>query len=79
VNLSCQVRQCPNSDCDCCAKIRELLAAQNVVEYMGSAKFKEKKLPLETAMCDNFQGFCNVFLAESEMDPILCKPHATGQ
>ncbi len=28
VNLLCQVRQCPNSDCDCCTKIRELLAAQ---------------------------------------------------
>jgi hypothetical protein len=37
--------------------IRELLPAQNVVEYIGSANFRAKKLPAETAKCDNFQGF----------------------
>jgi hypothetical protein len=57
MNLLCQVRPCLNSDCDCCSKIRELLSAQNVVEYIGSAKFRARKLPVETAMCDNFQGF----------------------
>ncbi len=39
VNLLCQVRQCLHSDCDCCTKIRELLPAQIVVEFIGSAKF----------------------------------------
>ncbi len=77
VDLLCQVRQCPNFDCDCCTKIRELFAAQNVVEYISSAKFKAKELPVETAMYDIFFGnFCR---AVSDMDPIPCKPHATGQ
>jgi hypothetical protein len=81
VKLLCQVLQsrCPDSDFDCCTKIRELLAAQNVVEYVGSAKFKAQKLQVETAMCDNFQGLGNFCSAESEMDPILCKPHATSK
>jgi hypothetical protein len=30
-------------------------------------------------MCDNFQGFGNFCLAELGIDPILCKPHATGK
>jgi hypothetical protein len=53
------------------------------VEHIGSAKFREKRLPVETAMCDYFQGFGNFCRAEigraSDVDPILCKLHATGQ
>jgi hypothetical protein len=79
VNLLCQVRTCPSSDCDSCTKIQELLAVQNVVEYIGRAKFKAKKLLVETAMCDNFQGFNKFCRAELDMDPIPCKPHGTGQ
>jgi hypothetical protein len=50
VNLLCQVRPCPISDCDCCTTMRELMAAQNVVKYIGSAKFKAQKLLAETTM-----------------------------
>jgi hypothetical protein len=79
VNLLCQVRPCLNSDCDCCTKVREFLSAQNVMEYNGSAKFRAKKLPVETALCDKFQGLGNFCRAELGVDPILCKPHATSQ
>jgi hypothetical protein len=56
-----------------------LLVAQNVVEYIGSDKFKAQELQVETAMYDNFQGFCNFSRAKSDMGPVLCKAHATGK
>jgi hypothetical protein len=69
-----------NTDCECCTRIRELLAEKNIVEKMiESKKFKAQKLPVQTAMCDNFQGFGNFCRAELGIYPILCKPHATGK
>ena len=56
-----------------------MLGEQNIVDYIASNEFKEQKLPLQTAMCNNFQGFCNFCWAELGIDPILCKPHATGK
>ncbi len=61
-----------------------MLGEQNIVDYIASNEFKEQKLPLQTAMCDNFQGFCNFCWAEFcwaefGIDPVLCKPHATGK
>jgi hypothetical protein len=40
---------------------------------------QDQKLPVQTAMSDNFQGFCNFCGTEFGIDPILCKPHATGK
>jgi hypothetical protein len=79
VSHLCKVQPCSKSDCECCSAIRELLAKQNVVEYISSDIFKAQKLPVQIAMCDNFQGFSNFCCAEFGMDPILCKPHATGK
>ncbi len=79
VNFICKVRQCMNSDCECCTWIRELLVEKNIVEYIADKEFKAQKLPVQTAMCDNFQGFGNFCCAELGIDPILCKPQATGK
>ena len=68
-----------NADCECCTRIRELLAEKNIVEYIESEEFKAQRLPVQTAMCDNFQGFGNFCRAELGIYPILCKPHATGK
>jgi hypothetical protein len=76
VDYLCKVRPCMNANCKCCTLIRELLAEKNIVEYIPSKEFTAQKLLLQTAMCDNFQGFCNFCRAELEIDPILCKPHA---
>ena len=45
---------------------------------MRSHKFEEEKLPVETAMCDNFKGWINFARNSLDVDAILCKPHATG-
>ncbi len=34
-------------------------------------------MPVQSAMCDSFQGFSNFCWAELGIDPILCKQHAT--
>ena len=52
VNLLCQVLLCLNSDCDCCTKRRELLSVQNVVEYIGSAKFKLQSAEAASGDCN---------------------------
>jgi hypothetical protein len=79
VTHRCKVWPCSKSDYECCSAIRELLAEQNIVEYIGSDIFKEQNMPVQTAMCDIFQGFSNCCCAEFGMDPILCKLHATGK
>ncbi len=79
VNYLCKVRPCRNADCECCIRIRELLAEKNVVDYIASNEFKGQKLPVQTVMCDNFQGFSNFCRAEFGIDHILCKPHAIGK
>jgi hypothetical protein len=42
-------------------------------------KYKVLKVPVDTAMCENFQGFGNFCRVKFDMDPILCKPQATGR
>ncbi len=79
VNYLCKVRQCMNADCECCTRIRELLAEKNIVKDIASKEFKAQKLPVQTAMCDNFQGFSNICRVELGIDPILCKPRAIGK
>ncbi len=79
MNYLCKVQPCGTADCECCTRIRELLGEKNIVDYIASDEFKEQKLPVQTAMSDNFQGFCNFCRAEFGIDPILCKPHATGK
>jgi hypothetical protein len=79
VNYLCKIWPCRNSYSECCIRIRELLAEQNIVGYIASNEFKAQKLQVQTAMCDSFQGFCNFCRAELGIDPILCKPHATGK
>ncbi len=79
VNYLCKVRPCMNADCECCTRIRELLAEKNIVGSIASREFKAQKLPAQIAMRENFQGLCNFCRAELGIDPILCKPHATSK
>jgi hypothetical protein len=79
VSYLCKIQPCGSADCECCIRIRELLCEKNIVNCIASSEFKEQKMPVQTAMSDNFQGFCYFCRAEFEIDPILCKPHATGK
>jgi hypothetical protein len=78
-NYLCKFQPCRNADCECCIRIQESLAEQNIVDYIAINEFKAETCPVQTATCDNFQGFGNFCRAELGIDPILCKPHATGK
>ncbi len=79
VNYLCKIQPCGSADCECCILIRELLCEKNIVDFIASSEFKQQKVPVQTAKSDNSQGFCNFCRAEFGIDPILCKPHATGK
>jgi hypothetical protein len=68
VNYFCKVLPCMNATCECCTRIRELLALKNIVEYIASKQFKAQKLQVQTAMCYNFQGFSNFCRVELGID-----------
>jgi hypothetical protein len=79
VNYLCKIQLCGSADCECCIRIRELISEKNIVDYIASNEFKQQKMPVQTTMSDNFQGFSNFCWAEFGIDPILCKPHATSK
>jgi hypothetical protein len=79
VNYLCKIQPCGSADCECCIRIRVLLLERNIVDFIASSEFEQLKLPVQTAMSDNFQGFGNFCRTELAIDPILCKPHATGK
>ena len=45
---------------------------------MNSANFGEGKVPVHTAMCDNFKGWGNFALNELGIISNVCHPHASG-
>ena len=47
-------------------------------EYLESDEFKADKVPVETAMCDNFKGWGNFAESELEITSDVCLPHGTG-
>ncbi len=79
VNYLCKIQPCGSADCECCIRIRELLCERNIVDFIASSEFEQQKVQVQTTMSDNFQGFSNFCRAEFGIDPILCKPHATGK
>ena len=75
VNYLCKIQPCGSADCECCIRIRELLLERNIVDFIASSEFEL----VQTTMSDNFLGLGNFCQAEFGIDPILCKPHATGK
>ena len=58
--------------------VMELLDDAEVQRYFTSDKFKDGKLPVETAMCDNFKGWGNFALHKFGLKANVCHPHASG-
>ena len=58
--------------------VMELLDDAEVQRYFKSDKFKDGKLPVDTAMCDNFKGWGNFALHELGLKTNVCHPHASG-
>ena len=60
--------------------VMPLLAHPNVVVEMATKAWKEEeKLPVETAMCDNFKGWGNFSINELGIVSNVCLPHGTGK
>ena len=53
------IRHCGEEDCVSCNIITDLMADAEVSEYLRSPKFADCKLPVTTAMSDNFKGWGN--------------------
>ena len=67
-----------DSDCECCMMVKEILEDTEVQQYFKSDEFKNAKLPVATAMSDNFKGWCNFALHELGLKTNVCHPHASG-
>ncbi len=52
-----------------CVRLKELLQNERVIKYMNSDTFKDAKIPVDTAHCDNILGFSNFTRAVFGMDP----------
>jgi hypothetical protein len=66
-------------DCLICIKLQLLLADENVRKYLRSDEFRDGRVPVQTAMCDNFQGWGNFSRNVFGIDSNVCKPHAIGK
>jgi hypothetical protein len=72
-------KDCGKSGCITCQMVMQLLGDGNVVAEMAKKTWKEEgKLPVETAMCDNFKGWGNFSEEELGIVSNVCFPHGTG-
>jgi hypothetical protein len=71
-------KYCGKEGCECCIMVEEILEDEEVQSYFKTDKFAESKLPVQTAMCDNFKGWGN--FSENELGIVsnVCHPHASG-
>ena len=74
----CKVEPCRDENCDFCSTLAELLANDNVKAFVHGEVYRAEKLPVHTAMCDNFAGWVSFCRNVLGMDPNVCKPHGTG-
>ena len=58
--------------------VMEVLDYVEVQGYLKSDEFGEEKLPVDTAMCDNFKGWGNFAINELGIVSNVCLPHGTG-
>ncbi len=50
------IKHCCKADCFSCSITSEWLDDAEVRKCIAAQKFKDCKLPVETAICDNFKG-----------------------
>ena len=56
----------------------QLLGNKEVKYYLKSDDFKSGKVPVETAMCDNFKGWGNFAINELGIVSNVYLPYGTG-
>ncbi len=79
VLLSLSIKHCGNDSCECCATMAELIQHPEVVHFTTTTDYAEGRLPVHTAMCDNFKGWGNFAIDSLGIETNLCHPHATGK
>jgi hypothetical protein len=72
------IRHCGEEDCVSCNIITDLMADAEVSEYLRSQKFADCKLPVTTAMCDNFKGWGNFSETNLGLKANICLAHVVG-
>ncbi len=55
----------------------ELIQHPGVVHFTTTTDYAEGRLPVHTAMCDNFKGWGNFTMDSLGIETNLCHPHAT--
>jgi hypothetical protein len=73
-----EIRVCSDSSCLFCTTLQHLCKSENVVKYMDSDDCNDSKIPVDTAQCDQIQGWGNVTRNLFGFDPNVCKCHAPG-
>jgi hypothetical protein len=66
-------KNCPFSSC-----IKDLLACPNVQKYIRSALFRDGKLDIQTAQCDQLAGWSSFTHEVFGFNPNTCSSHLTG-
>ena len=72
-------KDCGKEGCECCQRVMQLLGNAEIEDYLRSDEFREEKVSVETAMCDNFQGWGNFAINELGIVSNVCFPHGTGK
>ena len=75
--LMTSYKDCGKEGCVCCQRVMQLLGNAEVQDYLRSDEFREGKVPVETAMCDNFKGWGNFAINELGNVSNVCLPHAS--
>ena len=76
-------KDCGKEGCECCKRVMQLLSKEDALDvvtqdYLAGTKFREGKLPVETAMCDNVKCWGNFSINELGIISNVCLPHGTG-
>ena len=79
VMLVFDIESCSDPDCEFCAHLDFLMHSEGVIKFKSGDAFKNGKLPVDTAQCDNILGFGNFTREIFDMDANVCKCHALGK
>jgi hypothetical protein len=72
------IKPCGKLDCEFCNCYKMLMQNENVIKYFAGDDFKERRLPVDTAQCDQIQGWGNFTRETLGIDPNTCSVHLTG-
>ena len=70
---------CGKLECEFCKSYNMLMENANAKKYFASKDFKElRRLPVDTAQCDQIQGWGNFTREVLGIHPNVCCYHLTG-